>query len=153
MNEININTIADITPDDLLLFMHENYDNVVMCKEEGLDYSDMSTIQGFIGWCQNIESFLVPLIAKMDIVIRSCQVSRQPGSDYQIAMSKKYILTLYYDHIERLYKTLSRQCSLFNTQSTYVYDMEARSDNILKKASENMTQSAPPYMYDGPPLE
>ena len=140
ITEINIMNVATVTPDELLDFMHAKYDEVIWCKEEGLDYSDLSTIQGFMGWCQNIESFLTPLIAKMDIVSRSCVTSKQPDSDYQLAMSKKTILTLYYNHIERLFKTLSRQCSLFTAQASYENDMERRSDNILKQASAIATE-------------
>ncbi len=152
MKDININNIADVTQDELLEFMYEKYANVVACKEEGLDYSDLATVQGCMGWIQNVESFLMPLIAKMDIMVRNCKKTSQPQSPYQNAMGKKYILTLYYEHLEHLYRTLSRQCSLFTTQSTYTYDMETRSDNILKKASENY-KGVPAYCYDGPPLE
>lgn len=147
MVEININNIADVTPDELLEFLHATYDDVVVCKEEGLDYSDLSTIQGFIGWCQNIKSFLVPLIARMDIVGRTYTASKDPGCPYQMTISKKNILTLYYNHIDDLYKTLSRQCSLFATQTSYEIDMERRSDNILRQAS-NMARGTNPYNYN-----
>lgn len=125
--------IATITPEELLDFLHNNYDDVIVCRECALDVSDLASMQGFIGWCQNVMSFLMPLMAKMDIVTRGLKADKTPGSDYQNAQSKKYILGLYYDHLERVYKTISRQCSLFNTQYVNEYAMDRRSDNVVKQ--------------------
>ncbi len=131
---ITLANIADVTPEELLDFMHNNYDDVIVCKEGALDVTDIAAAQGFIGWCQNIESFLTPLMAKMDIVIRQLPVTKKAGSEYQMAMSKKYILGLYYDHIKRLYDTVSRQCTLYSTQCNTEYNMDRRSMTVVQDA-------------------
>ena len=129
--DITLMNIDKVSPEELLDYMHLNYDDVILCKEGGLDVNDLATIQGFIGWCQNVESFLNPLIAKMDIISRSIPADKKAGSAYQLAMSKKFILNQYYNHIERLFKTLSRQVSIYS-EMTHEYMMDRRADNIAQ---------------------
>ena len=128
IKEVNLNNIGEVTPDELLDFMHYMYDDVILCKEQGLDADDLSTMQGFIGWCQNIESYLTPLICKVDIMSRQCPHSKAADSEYQQIMAKKFILNQYYTHIERLYKTISRQCSMFS--SSLEMQMDRRYTNM-----------------------
>lgn len=137
-NEITYANIHIVTPEELLDFLHNNYDDVIVCKESALDTSDLASMQGFIGWCQNVMSFLMPLIARMDIVTRGLKVDKAPGSAYQNAQNKKYILSLYYDHLERVYKTISRQCSLFSLQYSNEYAMYSRSENVVSPSFKNV---------------
>lgn len=130
MQNITFLNIGEVEPEELVNFLHENYDDLIICKEQNLDITDLAAITGCLGWCQNVESFLMPLMAKMDIESRKYVPTKEPGSDYQNAICKKAILNLYYDHIDRLYKTLSRQCSLYATQMANEYAIDRRIDQV-----------------------
>lgn len=127
--QITINNIAAVTPDELLTFLHEEYDEVVACRDSALDITDLSTMQGYLGWCQNLQSFLLPLLCKMDIETRKYKTSKDPNSAYQQAQSKKNILALYYDHFDKVFKTISRQFALYEAQHKE-YDRDHRSGSV-----------------------
>ncbi len=126
---ITLNNIATVTPDELLAFLHSEYDEVVACKASALDIDDLSTMQGYLGWCQNIQSYLLPLLSKMDIETRKYKTNKDPGSDYQLAQSKKAILALYYDHFDKVFKTISRQFALYEQQHKE-YNQEHRAGAV-----------------------
>ena len=127
--EFYSNNIQSVTPSDLLDYLHDTYDDCFSCKGSALTSSDLATMQGILGWCANVQAYLNPLICKMDIVCRSYPVSKAPDCDYQLALSKKTILTQYYKNIDNISKTVSRQCSLYQDQLQEMR-YEQRADNI-----------------------
>ncbi len=109
--EVNINTISYIEPSDLLTFLDENYGGLSV-PEDAVTPEDIERFISLLGYCTNVKSFLNSLLSKLDIDTRLAKESKDKILADRL-ICKKTLVKNYYDMIDDISKTVSRQATLY----------------------------------------
>ena len=109
--EVNINTISYIEPSDLLAFLDENYGGLTV-PEDAVTPEDIERFISLLGYCTNVKSFLNSLLSKLDIDTRLAKGSKDKVLADRL-ICKKTLVKNYYDMIDDISKTVSRQATLY----------------------------------------
>ena len=109
--EINANNLGSALPEEVLEFMHERYDSV-MVPEDVISFDELARVEQQMGWIANERTYLNYMFNVADIISRNSKILGLKEK-HENDVCKKNIIKSYKDNLEAINKLLSRKITIY----------------------------------------